>query len=570
MALLAAFAACDEAPESAPAGKAGDAAQTGATQSGARGAPVLELAPVKSRFGVGRHLALREDPDGALDFASVRELRDWRTATGEDLDLGFQQSVYWLRLRLRNGGDRAGRWILRLRNAAVNRVDCFPPDAAPDARPLVGGDQTRLSERALASVYPAFPLELAAGAEEELYLRLESNTYLSFPVEVLAPQDYARSSEDFRRINAVYLAFAGVLALYNVFLFFMLRDRAYLYYMLYFAPVSLYLWINAGDGGLALWPEAPWLEPWIAFPLLCLGSCFAPLFVSEFLQLPQYHRRLAQAAALLGIGWLMMAALPFLGVHRSVYITSYSAWYVLCFGSFLAAIGASLRRGFPPAWAVLLGWGVVYFSALLGVLIYLGLMEYNFWLIHAAHLARPIDLVVLSSGLAYRVHVLQKSGAASAAVVGATAENAEAMEGAEAAGAAEITEDAENAAKPARSRRNLRRMADPEGERLLAEMERLMREERLYEREDLDLDMLADLTGASRYQVSEVLNNAAGLGFHAYVNRFRVERAAELLRENPERSIIDVAHEAGFRGKSGFNHLFKKYTGLTPSEYRRR
>ncbi|WP_366871619.1 helix-turn-helix domain-containing protein [uncultured Ruegeria sp.] len=43
-----------------------------------------------------------------------------------------------------------------------------------------------------------------------------------------------------------------------------------------------------------------------------------------------------------------------------------------------------------------------------------------------------------------------------------------------------------------------------------------------------------------------------------------------LLLDNPDTKIIDVAFAAGYEHPQHFTRAFRKYTGLTPSQYRRR
>jgi AraC-like DNA-binding protein len=55
------------------------------------------------------------------------------------------------------------------------------------------------------------------------------------------------------------------------------------------------------------------------------------------------------------------------------------------------------------------------------------------------------------------------------------------------------------------------------------------------------------------------------------VNRYRIEEAKRLLTNPPDKKItvLEVLYEVGFNSKSSFNTLFKKYTGLTPSEFKK-
>lgn len=87
---------------------------------------------------------------------------------------------------------------------------------------------------------------------------------------------------------------------------------------------------------------------------------------------------------------------------------------------------------------------------------------------------------------------------------------------------------------------------------------------------ELNLERLADQVAMLPREVSELLNRRAGVHFFDFVNRYRIGHAQALLQEKPERSILQILHECGFQSKSSFNTAFKKHTGMTPSEWRRK
>ena len=60
---------------------------------------------------------------------------------------------------------------------------------------------------------------------------------------------------------------------------------------------------------------------------------------------------------------------------------------------------------------------------------------------------------------------------------------------------------------------------------------------------------------------------ATGMTFSEYVARCHVDRA-RLLLHDPNVRVTDVAFAAGFQSIPHFNHLFKRYTGLSPNGYR--
>jgi len=85
----------------------------------------------------------------------------------------------------------------------------------------------------------------------------------------------------------------------------------------------------------------------------------------------------------------------------------------------------------------------------------------------------------------------------------------------------------------------------------------------------LSLGKLAQLCGLSTHQASSAINGCSGGNFYDWLNRHRVEEAKRLLQESDE-TVANVCYRAGFNSKSTFNTAFRRHTGLTPSEYRRR
>lgn len=74
----------------------------------------------------------------------------------------------------------------------------------------------------------------------------------------------------------------------------------------------------------------------------------------------------------------------------------------------------------------------------------------------------------------------------------------------------------------------------------------------------------------SRNQLSFVINQGIGDSFYTFINKYRVEEAKRIIADpkNVNFTILSLAFEAGFPSKSSFHSIFKKLTGLTPTEYR--
>ncbi|MGE5498393.1 MAG: helix-turn-helix domain-containing protein [Syntrophothermus sp.] len=97
-----------------------------------------------------------------------------------------------------------------------------------------------------------------------------------------------------------------------------------------------------------------------------------------------------------------------------------------------------------------------------------------------------------------------------------------------------------------------------------------MEDRKPYLDEKITLTELARKLNMTRNQLSAVINNDLGISFYNLINKYRVEEVKRLLADPANRNftILAIAYEAGFPAKSSFHSIFKKFTGLTPSEYR--
>ena len=69
----------------------------------------------------------------------------------------------------------------------------------------------------------------------------------------------------------------------------------------------------------------------------------------------------------------------------------------------------------------------------------------------------------------------------------------------------------------------------------------------------------------SRTQLTYLFGKYTGIGINEHINTLRVRHANNLLLQ--DRSITEVAMESGFKSIRTFNHVYKKHTGMTPTEY---
>lgn len=102
-------------------------------------------------------------------------------------------------------------------------------------------------------------------------------------------------------------------------------------------------------------------------------------------------------------------------------------------------------------------------------------------------------------------------------------------------------------------------------------IEQYLKQEKAYLNPALSIDTLAQHLDINRYYLSQTINAQFNMRFPELVHQYRVQHAKTILSDpkQTDLTILAVAFAAGFNAKTTFNTVFKKYTGITPTQYKK-
>lgn len=84
--------------------------------------------------------------------------------------------------------------------------------------------------------------------------------------------------------------------------------------------------------------------------------------------------------------------------------------------------------------------------------------------------------------------------------------------------------------------------------------------------EDITLNQLAEFVGFSPFYLSKTFKRIEGISYKDYFIRVRMEKAKSIMREN-KKTIQEIAYEVGYSDPNYFSKAFKKYAGISPTEF---
>lgn len=93
-----------------------------------------------------------------------------------------------------------------------------------------------------------------------------------------------------------------------------------------------------------------------------------------------------------------------------------------------------------------------------------------------------------------------------------------------------------------------------------------LKENQYFLNKNLKITDMAQEMGTCRTYVSNYINKTYGCSFSDYVNQLRIDYAKQLLK-NEQEKLSSIADRSGFSSEQSFYRNFKKFVGMTPSEW---
>lgn len=84
----------------------------------------------------------------------------------------------------------------------------------------------------------------------------------------------------------------------------------------------------------------------------------------------------------------------------------------------------------------------------------------------------------------------------------------------------------------------------------------------------IDLGVMAQIASFSPYHFHRIFSYIVGETPNDFISRIRLEKTAQLLRDNPKALVNNIAFQCGFINASSFSRAFKAYFGVTTKEFR--
>jgi signal transduction histidine kinase/DNA-binding response OmpR family regulator/HPt (histidine-containing phosphotransfer) domain-containing protein len=374
------------------------------------GNPPLDVASAPLSLNLTPYWEVLEDKSGKLTIADVGRPEfapRFRQAftKGDELNFGMSKSAIWLRLSLRNSSNQNAERFLELTFPQLHHVELYLPSPRGFDK-IASGTSIPFTERRIPYRNFVFVLNPAAKADTTYYLRIASDTSLDVSAKLWEPHRFRMHALYEYMGQALYFGMLLALGLYNLLLYFSLRDRAYFYYVLFLAASALSIAAFNGIAYQFLWPESPGFMKISTMLAFAANGFTLLLFERRLLATQQTVPTLDKVVRVfLVINALQIAGFNWSYEHMIRFGIAMDAMNMLL--AFVVAV-ACLKRGQRSAFYFLLAFGSLVTAAVLTAARAIGLTLPSAVFTYGMQIGSAIEMLLLSLALADRFNQMRK------------------------------------------------------------------------------------------------------------------------------------------------------------------
>ena len=356
---------------------------------------------------IGKYFSFFEDKEEKYSIESIASSPNelFTTYDNDVLNFGYSKSAYWLKLVVKNQ-DSLNDWILEIRYPILDMATLYYKDENGSWKEKNDGFNWPFFKRDINSRNIAFKLPPSDKNTTIYYLKIKSTDVINIPIKIEEKDFFATESLKLEVFFGICYGIMLVMMFYNLFIYFSIKDKSYIYYVLqvicaillygfYYGHIPQYITHNKSLYLSYVYPfiACIWLIVAVQFSRLFLNLSKVSLFLNRLL------------TGILFINFLVIILL-FIDIVLSSQISTLLELLTAIIG--LIAGIVSMRKGNREARFFVLAWSFFMVSVIITTLRGLAIVPANEITMNIVLMGSIIEVTFLSFALADKINVYRK------------------------------------------------------------------------------------------------------------------------------------------------------------------
>ncbi|WP_078381862.1 sensor domain-containing diguanylate cyclase [Sutcliffiella halmapala] len=309
--------------------------------------------------------------------------------------------TYWIKLPLVNSATFDREVLLELKKPHLSSVELY--SVKNDALHLEEtiGYRYPFKVRMIEHRNMVFPLQLLPEQTEIFYLKIKTDSFFQAPISIWEPIAFASANYTAQTFFGLFYGIMIAMIIYNSFLFLSLKEKTYLYYILFIVGFTVLQFIWDGFAFQWLWGDFPWFALRSNSFFIIWSSLFSLQFANHFLQLKNCAPILHKLTNVFIVTSSLLLAMPFILSIKTA--TMISMLVASLFIILIIAIALKVRLYTREAKFFIIAWSLLLIGVILNLLAGYKLIPLTPLSLYAPKIGALVVVLVLSLGLADRI-----------------------------------------------------------------------------------------------------------------------------------------------------------------------
>ncbi|KJS04851.1 MAG: hypothetical protein VR77_09915 [Flavobacteriales bacterium BRH_c54] len=356
-------------------------------------------------INIGGDVEIYEDKTNNLSFEEVIS-KEFTPSKSPVPNLGISKSNFWIKIPITNKTE-SEHLILELSLAIIDHIEFYYYTDDNQINVIKTGDAYPFEKREYKDPHYLFDLNIPTGETKTYYLNVRSNEALQLPLKVGTIINVYDQIKNRDLLSGIYFGIMLVMILYNLFIYFSVRDKSYLYYVVYIICILLTQTSLQGYTFQYLWPNSALITKFSLIFLPSLSGITGMFFMNVFLQTKEFSKRLYNIAFIFVIPYLIAYVIAFMGeLGISQAVIQLNSTIISLYMLIIPII--IYRRGFKPAKYFIAAWSVFLLGVFVFVLKDMEVLPFNNLTRYTMQIGSAIETILLSFALANRISIIRK------------------------------------------------------------------------------------------------------------------------------------------------------------------
>jgi len=374
------------------------------------GNPYIHITEDINKLNIGEYVEILEDPSGKLTLEDVQSpVYDslFTLSKSPVPNFGFTNSAYWLRFKIKNEVETEFPWAIELGFANMHYADFYQITDGKLVKESKTGVLRPIKTRDYKYHHLVYLLTLPVGNEHQVYMRFKNEASMTLKINFYSINAFMDVVQKNLFRTGIFFGVLLIMFGYNLFLFYTLEDRSYLYFAFFIAGLSFFGATYEGLASVYIWPNFHFLIK-VAVPLFNGILLIALLlFTDTFLELKIrqkiWHKIYMGLIILTGFLSLLVPFVAYGTLIKPMVILTAIILLLVLANSLIAWI-----KGYRPARYFLLSLLVVLLSSSTASFVRLGLLPSTSWTEPQYFLGTILMVFLITQALTDRIKLLRE------------------------------------------------------------------------------------------------------------------------------------------------------------------